>query len=240
MGRPSVMGILRVLDAAGDEGLQAGQVAALFDEPADQSRRNRLVNNHLGYMSGGKVRRSEHREPSLRYNKVPTYRWWITEDGREYLAAGGMEAMIARNRLEGLRRGGRRTVRLSLHRAQLERASAMAAALPPGCRRARNAFVKELYGSDLTLEEIGGLVGLTRERVRQIARGRLMGQPRRRYGERPCRCTACQRDRLELALADLDNSFPQTLGDVYRDWERHTALEDASSLAVSNHCWCPR
>lgn len=225
--RPSVLEILRALALEGDAGLQAGQIAALFDEPADQAVRNRLVNNHLSYIRP-KVRRSKNPEPSLRYNKVPVYRWWITEEGRKYLEAGGWAGLVARSKLEKREREGHRTARLDQQRALLGRAGAMAAALPPGCRPARNALVKELYGGGLTLEKIGDLVGLTRERVRQIAVGKKNPQRLRRYGERPCQCSLCRRARLEEALADLDDPLSESLGALHLEWQRFASLEDAS------------
>jgi hypothetical protein len=55
----------------------------------------------------------------------------------------------------------------------------------PSCQR--TAKIRELQAQHLSLEEIGFVFGITRERVRQIAAGQSVT---------PCRCPDCRRARL--------------------------------------------
>lgn len=225
--RPTVLAIFAALDKAGEAGMQAGEIAALFDLPADHAARNRLVNNHLGYARGnGFVQRSEERERSSLYHHTPVYRWFITPAGRKWAAAGGYKGILVQQRAARAALAADQEAVAARKAQRMLEAPGIAAQLPPDCRVARDAFIKEMRAAGLELEFIGKLVGVTRERVRQIANGVKV----HKRAPNPCQCPACQRKRLQAALDDpaWPGGFNPggSLGKLYRDWERISEYED--------------
>lgn len=179
MSRPTTYDILAVLAEAGEPGLTGGEITGKFTEPAGRGPRQRNINETLKRQQRlGRTRKSEHTEPSAIYNRVPVYRWFITAAGQEFLARGRQpEGKV-------LREQHREQLRREYQENLARRRAIIQAAIDAGFGRGtpqcqREAKIREMRAQKLTLEEIGTVFDLTRERVRQIEMGRKVG---------PCRC----------------------------------------------------
>jgi hypothetical protein len=121
------------------------------------------------------------KEPTPYYNNVPVYRWYITPEGVEYLAAGmaaGIRAArVARaKQAEAQRREARRRADDLITQAYID-------CDPRTISKCeREQVIRELRSAGCTLDAIGGVFGVTRERVRQILTG---------YKTTPCTCPRC-------------------------------------------------
>ena len=182
--RPGTMTLLHLLSQADSTGMTAGDLTRQFSEPAALGTRNRLVNSTLQQMrTSGYVDRATAAERSRHYHGAPVYRWFITPGGQSYLQGGGppgrrlgATAKLAARQLAKQERAARYLTEF--------RAAAKLAALAGSCLKKRNATIGKLrQESHLTLEDIGGLFGLTRERVRQITDG---------HSGRRCPCAECR------------------------------------------------
>jgi hypothetical protein len=170
--RPTGKVILRLLTDAGDAGELASVLARHFTAPLNQQRRNALTNHWLTrYQRHQYVRRSAVTEPSPVYKNTPVYRWFITDHGRAYLERGcvsELQQLRAELRAQDTQR------MMHIHAVQLRALAdgpALIAALPLKCLTRRTELVRALRRRYLTLEEIGQMMGVTRERIRQLEAG---------------------------------------------------------------------
>jgi ATP/maltotriose-dependent transcriptional regulator MalT len=183
---PNPRRVLELLKEAGEQGLLAGDMARQFTIPdppfkpvkgkvttpsmSNLQRRLTWTNQILERQTGrGRTRRGG-KEPSPYYNNVPTYRWFITEEGVGYLASGMAEGLRAARDAEVAQRNAelrekRRGQKLLITQAYVE----YEPATTPVCVRER--VIRELRAAGCTLDEIGGVFDVTRERVRQIMEG---------------------------------------------------------------------
>jgi DNA-directed RNA polymerase sigma subunit (sigma70/sigma32) len=118
------------------------------------------------------------------------YRWYVTPKAAEYLADGdrGERARRTAMRLEEWERVSAAAVQsrqAALAAVRAELAVKLEAHALTRCWRYDKII--ELRQARCSLQEIGDVFGLTRERVRQIEAGR----------EQPCRCAACQARMLD-------------------------------------------
>lgn len=194
---PTSRRVLELLKEAGDEGMLGGILARHFTIPdphmpsmkalnmkdASQNLQRRLAwtNQILDrFHRHGWVRRGN-TEPSPYYNNVPVYRWYITPEGVGYLAAG-MDAGLRAARAEQAQRLAEQ--RRDAHRHADDLITQAYVTYDPAttykCERLK--VIRELRDAGCTLDAIGGVFSLTRERVRQI----LVG-----YKTSPCTCPRC-------------------------------------------------
>lgn len=172
MNNITIIKLLALLDKAGDEGMTAPEMARQFDFPPRQQTRNSRVNTTLGHMAGRQfVRRAGQSEPSRVYNNLPTWRWFILDAGRAYLADGGKKgraaARIAAAEQHARDRDAKRErCRELIFDVSLE---VVRARLRHKCDR--DAEIRHLYAEGCILDDIGALFNITRERVRQIVAG---------------------------------------------------------------------
>lgn len=120
-------------------------------------------------------------EPSPYYHNVPTFRWYITESGAGYLAAGMRPGLRAAREAER----ERRAAELAAWHKRLDDMITQAymdfdPAETPQC--VRNPVMRTLRDAGCTLAAIGGVFDITRERVRQVLAGIKVS---------PCRCPKC-------------------------------------------------
>jgi hypothetical protein len=185
---PTARRVLELLAKAGDEGITGPMIGRHFtldydsylklDHSDNLQRRLNWSNQILHrFLAKGFVERGN-QEASPWYHNMPAYRWYITDKGREYLdggmAAGERVRRQAAARAEQERRAARRT------RADQLVTQAYVDYDPstvPSCVRTR--VIRELREAGCTLDAIGGVFSLTRERVRQILKG---------ISVNPCRC----------------------------------------------------
>ena len=117
-------------------------------------------------------------EPSKYYNNVPSWRWRITESGAAFLAAGMAEGVRAVRRAEQARAAADRAAKRLLRENLVTQAYMdNDPSVVPACEREQ--VIRELRAAGSTLDEIGQVFGITRERVRQILVGYRSGR---------CRC----------------------------------------------------
>lgn len=167
----SVTGVLAELERAGEAGLLTGDLARRFaGRPSAGGDVQRLLaeaNTILDKQARmGNAVKSSWMEPSPHYHNAPSRRWFITDAGRAYLAAGGRGGIAERLRLGRRERVARR------EEARAAAGDRLAGPLAARDRAARNAVIRELHAEGiLSLEDIGQAAGMTRERVRQIAKG---------------------------------------------------------------------
>jgi len=192
---PNTRRVLELLAEAGGEGTRGPDIARHFTVnppvmpslgdlgPGSQSLQRRLAwTNQIldrlalhGYVYKGGT------EPSPYYHRVPAHRWFITGGGVQYLADGLAEG---RRRVRREREAAE-AARLAEHRKRLDDLLTQAYVendpeKTPACERER--VIRKLRGEGCTLQDIGDVFGITRERVRQI----LVG-----LRTHPCRCPDC-------------------------------------------------
>jgi hypothetical protein len=193
--RPNTRRVLELLKEAGEEGMRGPDIARHFTipepdtpslgklGPQSQSLQRRLTwtNQILDRFALKGYARRGNPEPSPYYHKVPAYRWFVTPEGTGYLAAGMKEGM----KQARLAKEERERAVLMAHRRRLADLLTDAydkhdPSAVTTCERER--VIRELRTQGCTLHDIGGVFGLTRERVRQILKGIHVG---------PCRCARC-------------------------------------------------
>jgi len=180
--RPTLRSLLSLLRDAGDAGVLAGDLARQFSEPQVLQARNRWVNTTLEYQrhkAAPTVCRSQAKEKGPYYRGSWQWRWFITSAGLEQLAA---DPPMTRAQREQARLAARSAYEQNHQRRQALVSSAIAEGFGVStshCRR--RAKVAELRQAGLSLEDIGHIFGLSRERVRHIEMGR----------DGPCRCGSC-------------------------------------------------
>jgi hypothetical protein len=184
-GYPSVLGILERLDAAGATGMLSKDLALSFRlRPRGLHATQVEVNTCLDKLcQAGRVLRGG-LEPSPYYHGSPAFRWYITPAGTAHLKAGGLKGKAAARRAVQARSQDARD-QAARQRADAEaRARVRVQSLAPGCTRERNEVIRELRATGLTLAFIGALLGITRERTRQVLASIRVRQP--------CRCPRCR------------------------------------------------
>jgi hypothetical protein len=143
------------------------------------------------FLNKGFVERGS-REMSPYYHNVPTYRWYVTDKGREYLDGGMAAGVRARRAATAAAEHQRKDERRNRAAQMITQAYVdYDPATTPQCVRVR--VIHELRDAGATLDAIGGVFDLTRERVRQI----LVG-----ISVNPCRCDQCIGERREQMLND--------------------------------------
>ncbi len=194
---PNSRRVLEMLKEAGDEGVIGGVLARHFtiDDPhmpslikkrmsaPSQNLQRRLAwtNQILDrFLRHGWVRRGE-KEPTPFYNNVPVYRWYITPEGLEYLAAG-MSAGIRAARIEHARRLAEQRMSANKHADDMITQAYVDYDPHTIHKCERKKAIMELRAAGCTLDSIGGVFGLTRERIRQIINGWKTGI---------CNCPRC-------------------------------------------------
>ncbi len=187
MTRPSTLSILKILVKAGETGMQSGDISRAFGEPAREDERIRYVNSILHRLKNGRMARFGPLEPSPRYRHRKARRWYVTPAGTEYLTAGGLTGVIMQRKQD---RGSQQALRLTnASTARQQALQAAQTALDHGaltCRNQRAAAIPVLRRAGLTVQEVADVLGLSRERIRQIqARG---------PGKRPCNCQLCRNE----------------------------------------------
>jgi sigma-70-like protein len=177
MSRLTFQDILAALDEAGEAGMLGPDIARLFDVPEVLQRRLSNVNTVLGDFRRRGLARRGGPEPSPRYHHSPAVRWYITPAGHDYLAGGMRDGARDRNRHQVAARAARVRARQADdgRREQLLRAAAAAGYGPSSAQCQRLAKARELRWQDCTLDEIGALFGISRERVRQLLAGIRVG-----------------------------------------------------------------
>jgi len=192
---PNSRRVLELLKEAGEEGVLGGVLARHFTIPdphmpsleglvlRSQNLQRRLAwtNQILDrFLRHGWARRGG-KEPTPYYNNVPVYRWYITGDGEQYLAAGMAEGIRAARASEIARAAEQR--REEQRHADDMITQAYVSYDPATIYKCeREQAIRELREAGCTLDAIGGVFSLTRERVRQI----LVG-----YKTSPCTCPRC-------------------------------------------------
>ena len=198
--KPNPRSVLELLAEAGDEGMTGPVIGRHFTlaypegehaylnsaRSMNLQRRMNWVNQILHrFASHGYAERGV-QEISPFYHNVPAYRWFITDKGREYLASGMAEGCRARRLSNAERAAAWRAERK--RRADEAITQAYVEYDPettPTC--VRNQVIRDLRGAGCTMDAIGGVFSLTRERVRQILNG---------VGVSTCRCGKHEGDYL--------------------------------------------
>lgn len=155
------MPVLAFLIEAAEAGLLAPEISSKFTYPEDRQRRMAQTNTLLRTQQRlGRALRAQKPEASVRYHNVPAYRWYITSAGVEYYVAGGYKARATKRALVREQRIVYEQKLLAyVTRVQL---------LHTISTEERNQLVLEMYLDGITKADIGLIVRLTRERVRQI------------------------------------------------------------------------
>lgn len=195
--KPNPQRILELLKEAGEEGVLGPDLARQFTVPdptsfgrqlrgeistptANLQRRLAWVNQILHRMHRrGFVTRRMDRSPH--YRQVPAYRWWITESGVTFLAVG-MWTGVRAARVEQRRRREEERASWQRHTNDLITQAYIDYDPATVCLYERTRIIGVLRAAGCTLESIGGVFGITRERVRQIAAGEHLPM---------CRCLRC-------------------------------------------------
>lgn len=182
--KPSTLDVLRILAAAGSDGILAPVIARCFRLPESQQARNAWVNQILKTLTHkNRAARSNASDKSPYYYNVPTYRWYIIDAGRSYLAAGGMAGLVEIHQHETEKSYNKLQDKVDRHSLILKAAPSLVQQLPPGCTAARRNLITQLRDRGLTLRELGQLFGISGERVRQVNQGIRVA---------PCRCGQCR------------------------------------------------
>lgn len=173
---PSVMNVLAALHSAGDEGLTSGDIAEIYDPGRSHGTINAVNNILYRYRDNGKVRRSGEMEHLDCVTRTKVWRWYITPEGTRYYLQGGLAGQAAVRRAE--KTAKRRSAQY--HRDILAEATRQyqygRGDIP---HKERRFLIAELYAKGLNKREIATVVGLTRERVRQIIDGMTVTQTQR-------------------------------------------------------------
>lgn len=193
---PTSKRVLELLKEAGDEGMLGAVIARHFTIPnphapsqakkmgvPSQNLQRRLAwtNQILDrFRLHGWVHRGP-TEPTPYYHRVPVYRWFITPEGVAYLAAGMAAGLRAARRERAQRAVEQRTEKRKRQESMITQAYV-------NCdprtiyKCEREKVIRELRGEGVTLDEIGQVFGLTRERIRQILKN---------YKTGVCKCPSC-------------------------------------------------
>jgi hypothetical protein len=181
--RVTTLSVLKILNVAGDAGERSGDIARQFTSPEKRQRRAANVNTLLARLAKHHyVYRADAPEPSPHYHNIPVYRWFITDEGKRYLRAGGYEGTNAAARTRQSVIAERKSRAQERYRKLLAGAHVLAGSLSPGCGKERNDLIIKLRYRGLTFTGIGLVFGISRERVRQIVNG---------INVNPCRCQKC-------------------------------------------------
>lgn len=192
---PNPKRILEILKDAGAEGMRAPDIARNFHVPPvymqsmahlrDESRvlqrKMTWTNQILDRFKRNGYARKGGKEMSPHYHNVPAYRWFITPEGVSYLADGLDEGRRQMRR----DREAAEDARLAAHRKHLNDLLTQAyvendPATTTACERER--VMRKLREEGCTLQDIGDVFGITRERVRQVIHG---------VNVNPCQCEKC-------------------------------------------------
>jgi Sigma-70, region 4 len=196
---PNTRRVLEILAGAGSEGIRGPDIARYFTIPDPDmpslsrvGNRSQNIQRRLAWVNQILERFELHdharrggKEPSPYYHRVPAFRWFITADGVQFLADGLAEG---RRRMRDERDAAER-LRLIEHRKRLADLLTQAyvendPVTTPACERER--VIRKLRDEGCTLQDIGDVFGVTRERVRQIYRG---------INVHPCQCHDCNNQR---------------------------------------------
>lgn len=195
--KPTTRKVMNILKEAGEQGILGPDIARRFTikDPnftvqtkgiknvtqANLQRRLTWTNQILLRMKKHGYAERMGQEKSPHYNNVPAWRWRITEAGVQYIALGLAEGLRALRNAE-------REHRIEERRARRKRGDDMITQAyvtydPRATYKCeRTKAIMELRAAGCTLDAIGGVFSLTRERVRQIIRGYKVG---------PCKCPRC-------------------------------------------------
>jgi len=193
---PSSRRVLELLKEAGEEGMLGGVIARHFTVPDPHApsqaermtipaqnlqRRLAWTNQILARFARHGWARRGSKEPTPYYNNVPAYRWFVTPEGAEYLAAGMGPGLRAARAAFVRREAEQRQKTLKRHDDLITQAYVdYDPATIYKCEREK--AIRELRAAGCTLEAVGGVFGLTRERIRQIMNGYKTGF---------CKCPRC-------------------------------------------------
>lgn len=201
---PTPRRVMEILNQAGETGATGPDIARYFTIPdpplteagircgkratpsmANLQRRLTWTNQILRrfWRRGWSVRGEL--ESSPYYNNVPTFRWYITDTGAEYLAGGMAAGLRAAREQEHLRRSAERAGRQK-HLDDLISQAYIDFDPATTYKCERTAAMRTLRDAGCSLASIGGVFDVTRERVRQILTGHRVG---------PCRCPRCTEQR---------------------------------------------
>lgn len=178
---------LRLLVQAGEAGLTATDIAVQFTLPARYWARSNRVSQIMRNLEARGYVRPGRREPTTRYGErdlpgyagAPVRRWYATEAGAERIA---MLDRVAARRAEHERLAAEHEKRRAAALAGVVSELAARTAAGTVTKHWRRTTIAELRQVPCSLQEIGTLFGISRERVRQIEAGR----------EDPCQCGACE------------------------------------------------
>ena len=192
---PNTRRVLALLAEAGSAGMRGSDIARHFTIPDPHmpsmgklGNRSQSIQRRLAWTNQILERFELHdharrggKEPSPYYHNVPVYRWFITPGGVQFLGDGLAEGRrkMRRDREEAER------VRLEAFHKQLADLLTQAYAendpvTTPQCEREQ--VMRKLRDAGCTLQDIGDVFGVTRERVRQIIHG---------LNVNPCQCPDC-------------------------------------------------
>lgn len=182
--------LLPLLAAAGDEGMTtiemalAPQFAGTYGSA--QGRSNRVSAVLAALERRGVTERIGYGQSPL-YHRQPVNRWRAVQPAATYYLTPSQRATLRRERSHERQRE---------RAADAQRRALLAAGAflqydrrTPRCVRERAC--RELRAQGLTLEQIGAIFGITRERARQIIAGIKPGQ---------CRCADCLKERFRFTL----------------------------------------
>lgn len=182
---PNLRGVMEVLAEAGEAGILGPAVGRHFtlayaegspraylngNPMQNLQRRMNWTNQILHRLAAQGYAERGTKEASPYYHRVPAYRWFITDKGREYLAGG-----LAEGRRK--RREDEKYVKARLRQERARNAARLVTEAyekydpdsTPAC--VRNQAIRDLRGAGCSLDAVGGVFGITRERVRQILSG---------------------------------------------------------------------
>lgn len=193
---PNSRRVMELLKEAGEEGMLGAVLARHFTIPdphmpsqatrmssRSQNLQRRLAwtNQILDRFLYHEYARRGPTEPTPYYNNVPVYRWFVTPKGVEYLAAG-MGAGIRAAKREAEQRAAEQHLKTMKRREDLITQAYVDYDPHSIYKCEREKAIRELRAAGCTLEAVGGVFGLTRERVRQIMVGYKAGS---------CTCPRC-------------------------------------------------
>ena len=179
MTTPTGRGVLAALATAGEPGLLSGDIATTFDAPVSRGQRQRNTNEVLRRLHGqGQVRKGDLEHSPRTYHGIPSYRWYITDAGRQALSEPIRPSQQAR------RAQRRQEYQQNLARRQRVIAAIIKAGYGPATPQCRKLLkIRELRAQGLTQADLGSVFGLTPARIGQLAQGIRVT---------PCRCSSCR------------------------------------------------